>query len=60
MENDAVKVVEAPTLIGGYVAEEILLRNEFLAAENEILRCEARRACRLDQGGTDSSREARK
>ena len=32
------KPVEALTLIAGHVSEEILLRNEYLAAENEILR----------------------
>ena len=32
------KAVEALTLISGRVSQEILLRNEYLAAENEILR----------------------
>ena len=32
------KAVEALTLISGGVSQEILLRNEYLAAENEILR----------------------
>ena len=32
------KAIEAPTLISGRVSQEILLRNEYLAAENEILR----------------------
>lgn len=32
------KPVEAVTSIAGHVSEEILLRNEYLAAENEILR----------------------
>jgi len=32
------KPVEALTLIAGHVSKEILLRNEYLAAENEILR----------------------
>ena len=32
------KPVEAFTLIAGHVSDEILLRNEYLAAENEILR----------------------
>jgi hypothetical protein len=32
------KAVEALTLIAGHVSDEILLRNEYLAAENEILR----------------------
>lgn len=32
------KAVEALTLISGKVSQEILLRNEYLAAENEILR----------------------
>src|SRR5688572_4401843 len=32
------KAVEALSLIAGHVSKEILLRNEYLAAENEILR----------------------
>ena len=32
------EAVEALTLISGRVSQEILLRNEYLAAENEILR----------------------
>ena len=32
------KAVEALALVGGYVNEELLLRNEYLAAENEILK----------------------
>ena len=32
------KAVEALSLIAGHVSDEILLRNEYLAAENEILR----------------------
>ena len=32
------KAVEALALVGGYVDQELLLRNEYLAAENEILR----------------------
>ena len=32
------KPVRALTLIAGHVSDEILLRNEYLAAENEILR----------------------
>ena len=32
------KPVEALALVGGYVDEELLARNEYLAAENEILR----------------------
>ena len=31
-------VVEALALVAGHVEEEVLLRNEYLAAENEILR----------------------
>ena len=30
--------VEALALVGGYVDEELLIRNEYLAAENEILK----------------------
>ena len=32
------KAVEVLALIGGHVTQEVLLRNEYLAAENEILR----------------------
>ena len=32
------KMAEALALVGGYVGEEILKRNEYLEAENEILR----------------------
>jgi hypothetical protein len=31
------KTEEALVMIGGHVDEELLLRNEYLAAENEIL-----------------------
>lgn len=31
------KPIEAMALVGGYVDEELLARNEYLAAENEIL-----------------------
>jgi hypothetical protein len=30
------EVVEALALVGGQVGEEILIRNEYLSAENEI------------------------
>ncbi len=33
-----VEAVEALALVAGQVDEELLLRNEYLAAENEILR----------------------
>ena len=33
-----VKTEEALAIIGGHVDEELLLRNEYLAIENEILR----------------------
>ena len=32
------KAVEVLSLVGGHVDEELLKRNEYLAAENEILR----------------------
>jgi len=32
------KAIEALALVGGHVDEELLLRNEYLAAENEILK----------------------
>ena len=33
-----IKTEEALAMIGGHVDEELLLRNEYLAIENEILR----------------------
>jgi hypothetical protein len=30
------EAIEAPALISGHVEEELLIRNEYLAAENEI------------------------
>jgi len=32
------KIVESLALIGGYVDVELLIRNEYLAAEDEILK----------------------
>jgi hypothetical protein len=46
------KAVEALSLIAGHVSEEILLRNEYLAAENEILRSKLGKRMNL----TDSER----
>ena len=37
-EGEGTKPVEALTLIAGRVSDEILLRSEYVAAENEILR----------------------
>ncbi len=36
--RETMKAVETLALIGGHVDQELLLRNEYLAAENEILR----------------------
>ena len=33
-----IKTQEALAMVGGHVNEELLLRNEYLATENEILR----------------------
>ena len=38
------KTEEALAIIGGHVDKELLLRNEYLAAENEILRSHNPRA----------------
>ena len=37
-EIGMMKTEEALVMIGGHIDEELLLRNEYLAAENEILR----------------------
>jgi transposase InsO family protein len=42
-----VEVHEVLALVGGYVDQELLLRNEYLAAENEILRSKLRGRLRL-------------
>ena len=44
------KPVEALTLIAGHVSEEILLRNEYLAAENEILGSKLGKRVELTKG----------
>ena len=44
------KPVEALTLIAGHVSDEILLRNEYLAAENEILRSKLGKKVPLTNG----------
>ena len=36
------EAIEALTLVSGHVGEEILVRNEYLAAENEILKSKLR------------------
>ncbi len=46
------KAVEALALVGGHVDEELLKRNESLAAENEILRSKIKGKLRL----TDTER----
>ncbi len=46
------KAIEALALVGGHVDEELLKRNEYLAAENEILRSKIAGRVRL----TDAER----
>ena len=41
------EAVEALALVAGHVDEELLLRNEYLAAENEILRSKLSRRPQL-------------
>ncbi|MDY6894971.1 MAG: helix-turn-helix domain-containing protein [Thermotogota bacterium] len=41
------ETVEALALVGGYVDEELLVRNEYLAAENEILKSKLERPVRF-------------
>ena len=38
------EAVEALALVGGHVEEELLVRNEYLAAENKILRSKIEKA----------------
>jgi hypothetical protein len=42
------KAIEALALVSGHVEEELLKRNEYLAAENEILRSKIKGRLRLD------------
>ncbi len=42
------ETVEALALVGGYVEKEIPLRNEYLAAENEILKFEHNKPLQLN------------
>ena len=44
-----VKTEEALAIIGGHVDEELLLRNEYLAIENEILRKKIEGRIKLSQ-----------
>ncbi len=44
------EAVEVLSLVGGYVDEELLARNEYLAAENEILRSKIAGAVKLTNG----------
>ncbi len=46
------EAIEALALVAGHVEEELLLRNEYLAAENEILRSKLSGRVRL----TDAER----
>jgi hypothetical protein len=52
LHSSVMKATEALTLIAGHVSDEILLRNEYLAAENEILRSKLGKRVEL----TDSER----
>ncbi len=42
------EIVEAMALVSGCVEEEILLRNEYLAAENEILKSKIKKPLRFN------------
>ena len=42
------EAVEALALVGGHVEEEILVRNEYLAAENKILRSKIEKTIRFN------------
>ena len=44
-----IKTEEALAMIGGHVDEELLLRNEYLAIENEILRKKIQGQVKLSQ-----------
>ena len=44
-----IKTEEALAMIGGHVDEELLLRNEYLAIENEILRKKIQGQIKLSQ-----------
>ncbi len=39
------EAVEALALVGGHVDEELLVRNEYLAAENRILKSKLKNLC---------------
>ncbi len=47
MKKDYMKAIEALALVGGHVDEELLIRNEYLAAENEILKSKLKKPVRL-------------
>lgn len=42
------KSIEALALVGGYVDDELLIRNEYLAAENEILKSKLKKTIKLN------------
>ncbi len=42
------KAIEALALVSGHVDEELLIRNEYLAAENEILKSKLEKPVRLN------------
>ena len=50
LRRDGMKAVEALALVGGHVDEELLKRNEYLAAENEILRSKLEGRINLTNG----------
>ena len=49
------KAVKALALVGGHVNEELFTRNEYLAAENEILKARITQPIRFNTGGTKAS-----
>ena len=48
------EAIEALALISGHVEEEFLIRNEYLAAENEILKSKLKGAIKLNNDHTKS------
>ncbi len=42
------KAIEALALVGGHVDEELFIRNEYLAAENEILKSKLEKPVQLN------------
>jgi hypothetical protein len=48
MEGEFMEAVEALALVSGHIEEELLLRNEYLAAENKILRSKLENTIRFN------------